>query len=39
MSDYYTDHLLRLPFYNSLQEADLEKITSLILSFYQEHTA
>lgn len=37
MSDYYTDHLLRLPFYNSLQEADLEKITSLILSFYQQH--
>lgn len=39
MSDYYTDHLLRLPFYNSLQEADLEKITSLILSFYQQHKA
>lgn len=39
MSDYYTDHLLRLPFYNSLQEVDLEKITSLILSFYQQHTS
>lgn len=35
-ADYYTDHLLRLPFYFELSDSDLSRITSSILDFFHD---
>ncbi len=34
-SDFFTDHLLRLPFFYELTEAELEYIVSLLFSFFK----
>ena len=37
MSDYYTNHLLRLPFYYSLSDKDINSIIFYIEQFYNEN--
>ena len=34
--DKFADTLLRLPFYHDLSNEDIEKITSLIIQFFDE---